>query len=470
MFKLRAFLAMSICIAAYAASATTYYVDYDAGSDENDGLSMSTAFKTVKHALDLGSDVLKDGEIVLKSGTHHLNGAPLVKNVYCTIRSETRNPADVTIDADGLSECARFVGSNGVKPKIPMRVIGITFRNGAKPTGNSSVACCLNIDGNVIASNCVITANIEAGETTLGYPPVYVKDALLVDCVVSNNAVRGNCSAVQLAADGRCRGCLLTDNRTTSNVGGPIYAPFGGEIIDTVVSNNVSLINAGVYGAPNLISGCTFVTNKISITQLRDTGVLTICNLKESRPGITVVTNCTIAGNYCESSSNPTCAGVRINGQSCLMVGCVVSNNVSRGNTGMDAQVTDGTAVTIAGCTFAGNAATTTSGGGAYLGTGVTVTNCAFIGNTANQAGGGVHGGASRWSIARSQTMLRMSVAAHASARMTTASPRSRARFSWTTRRMSRAAGFRWASSTRLLPTRTGMQPSQDAPFCKTGR
>lgn len=99
MFKLRAFLAMNICIAAYVASATTYYVDYDTGSDDNDGLSASTPFKTVKHALDLGSDVLKDGEIVLKSGTHHLNGAPLVKNVYCTIRSETRNPADVTIDA-----------------------------------------------------------------------------------------------------------------------------------------------------------------------------------------------------------------------------------------------------------------------------------------------------------------------------------------------------------------------------------
>ena len=220
MFKLRAFLAMSICIAACAAFATTYYVDYDAGSDANDGLSTSTPFKTIKHALDLGSDVLRDGEIVLKSGTHHLNGTPLVKNVYCTIRSETRNPADVTIDADGLSECARFVGSNGIKPKIPMRVIGITFRNGAKPTGNSSTACCLNIDSNVIASNCVITANIEAGETTLQYPPVYVSNALLVDCVVSNNAVRGNCSAVQLDATGSCRGCVLTDNRVTSNVGG----------------------------------------------------------------------------------------------------------------------------------------------------------------------------------------------------------------------------------------------------------
>ena len=392
MFKLRAFLAMNICIAACAASATTYYVDYDAGSDGNDGLSMSTAFKTVKHALDL--EGLKDDEIVLKSGTHHLNGAPLVKNVYCTIRGETGNPADVTIDADGLSECARFVGANGKRLGIPMRVIGITFRNGAAPTGNSSVACCLNIDGNVIASNCVVTANIEAGETALENPPVYVKDALLVDCVVSNNAVRGYCTAVQLGSTGIgiCRGCLLTDNRATSNVGGPIYAPAGGEIVDTVVSNNVSLINAGVYGAPNLISGCTFVTNQISITQRRETGVVTIRNLNASKPDITVITNCTIAGNYCASQSSPTCAGVRIDGQSCLMVDCVVSNNISRGNTGMDAQATDGETVTIAGCTFAGNTAKGTSCGGAYFGTGVTVTNCAFIGNTAPQGGGGVYG------------------------------------------------------------------------------
>jgi len=49
-------------------------------------------------AADLG-----DSEIVVQRGTYKLGGTPIVKNAYCTLRGETGNPADVVIDAEGLS-------------------------------------------------------------------------------------------------------------------------------------------------------------------------------------------------------------------------------------------------------------------------------------------------------------------------------------------------------------------------------
>ena len=389
---LKTVLFAGLALAANGVFADTWYVDDAAGSDSNDG-SEGAPFKTIGKAFDLGSDVLKDGHVVVKPGRYHLNGTPLVKNLYCTLRSESGNPADTIIDADGLSECARFVGANGEKFKKPMRVIGFTFTNGAKPVGNASVACCLNVDSNVIVSNCVVTGNIDTDGKVLKYPPVFIKNAQMVSCTISNNAVSGDASAVQLASNGVFCSGVIVNNTVNTGIGAPVYAYTGGFLEDTVVSNNVAPVNTGLVGTPQEVSGCLFASNLCTIGSVRDCGTVSIFDYAEKgRPEVSLITNCTVAGNYVSNPGLATCAGVRIREQPCVMVDCVVSNNFSRRYTGVYATANNGEHVLISGCVVAGNKAEADSGGGAYLGNGVTVTNSLFYGNTAHNVGGGILG------------------------------------------------------------------------------
>lgn len=392
--KIRTVLIVGAMLAAGGVSAATWYVDDANGNDSNDG-SASRPFKTIGKALDIESDVLKDGEIIVKPGRYHLNGTPLVKNRYCTLRSESGNPTDTIIDADGLSECARFVGADGEKLKKPMRVIGFTFTNGAKPKGNGSVACCLNADSNVIVSNCVVTGNIESEGKELKYPPVYVKKARMVDCVISNNVISGYASAVQLGTNGVFQSGLITENRVTTGIGAAVYAYTGGILENTVVSNNVSPVNSCLLGTPQMVSGCLFTDGLSTIGSVRICGAVSIYDYENKGcPDVCLLTNCTIRGNSVENSGYASCAGVRIDGVSCTLVDCVISNNISRQYTGIYAPDTDKN-VLISSCRIEGNSAVDASkgnGGGAYFGNGIVVTNSVFHMNSAEKVGGGVYG------------------------------------------------------------------------------
>jgi hypothetical protein len=95
---LKMMIGLALTVISMQSFSDVWYVDDANGDDSNDG-SVSRPFKTIGKALDIESDVLKDGVIIVKPGRYHLNGTPLVKNRYCTLRSESGNPANTIIDA-----------------------------------------------------------------------------------------------------------------------------------------------------------------------------------------------------------------------------------------------------------------------------------------------------------------------------------------------------------------------------------
>ena len=175
-------IGLALTVISMQSFSDVWYVDDATGSDSNDG-SESAPFKTIQRALDLGADILKDGEIVVAAGVYKLAGSPIHGNLYCKLRGATGEPLDTVIDAENLSECARFAGHDNKKPFV---VSGFTFKNGNNPTKEESTYCALSIVRNVVVSNCVVTS---CGSDQASLPPVFLSDAKMVCCVISNCAV-----------------------------------------------------------------------------------------------------------------------------------------------------------------------------------------------------------------------------------------------------------------------------------------
>ena len=388
---LKTVLLAGLAIAANGILADTWYVDDATGSDSNNG-SESAPFKTIQKALDLGSDTLKDGEIVVRKGTYKLGGNPIHGNLYCKLRGETDDPSDVVVDAENLSECARFAG---IERKPPFIVSGITFINGNKPKDTTAAYCALSVIKNVVVSNCVVTS---CGNVDVSKAPVSLSDAKMVQCVISNCVSLGRGSALRLGSDGVFEKGLITECQAPSGVYGAIFAQAGGILRDSVISNNTARLCPGVTGIPQEISGCLFIDNYAaydSNQNPKDGGALVIAEDSNSAtiPELCIISNCVVTGTVNEHPECVRGAGINIKDVSVLVVECTVSNNISKCYTGLYARRNDlSKTIEIVDCVFSDNEARSGDGGGAYLGNGVKVRGCTFSGNTASVAGGGVYG------------------------------------------------------------------------------
>ena len=388
---LKTILLAGLAIAANGVLADTWYVDDATGSDSNDG-SEGAPFKTIQKALDLGIDTLKDGEIVVRKGTYKLGGEPIHGNLYCTLRGETGNPADVVVDAENLSECARFAG---IDKKPPFIVSGITFVNGNKPKDSTAAYCALSVIKNVVVSNCVVAS---CGSADVSKAPVSLSDAKMAQCVISNCVSLGRGSALRLGSDGVFEKGLITGCRAPSGVYGAIFSQAGGVLRDSVISNNTARLCPGVTGVPQEISGCLFIDNYAAYDNTRnpkDGGALVIAEDSNSAtiPELCIISNCVVTGTVNEHPECVNGAGINIKDVSVQVVGCTVSNNISKCYTGLYARRNDlSKTIEIVDCVFSDNEAKSGDGGGAYLGNGVKVRGCTFSGNTASVAGGGVYG------------------------------------------------------------------------------
>ena len=388
---LKTVLFAGLALAANGVFADTWYVDDATGSDSNDG-SEGAPFKTIQKALDLGIDTLKDGEIVVRKGIYKLGGNPIHGNLYCKLRGETDDPADVVVDAENLSECARFAG---IDKKPPFIVSGITFVNGNKPTDSTATYCALSVVKNVVVSNCVVAS---CGSADVSKAPVSLSDAKMAQCVISNCVSLGRGSALRLGSDGVFEKGLITGCRAPSGVYGAIFSQAGGVLRDSVISNNTARLCPGVTGVPQEISGCLFIDNYAAYDNTKnpkDGGALVIAEDSNSAtiPELCIISNCVVTGTVNE---HPECvygAGINIKNVSVQVVGCTVSNNISKCYTGLYARKDDlSKTIEIVDCVFSDNEAKSGDGGGAYLGNGVKVRGCTFSGNTASVAGGGVYG------------------------------------------------------------------------------
>jgi len=105
----------ALCVAAailpMAAGAATYYVSPDGDDDNNNGKSWAAPFATIQKAM--SSANAWGGSIWISNGTYKIESelVLLTDSNGITIRSFSGDPADVTIDAQGLCRC--FNGSAG---------------------------------------------------------------------------------------------------------------------------------------------------------------------------------------------------------------------------------------------------------------------------------------------------------------------------------------------------------------------
>ena len=178
-------LVMSVALAMNA-SATTWYVADNGGSDSNSGKSQSSAFKTIQKAVDKsssGDTIIVDDGVYGKINLYRSNGLPIGK---LTIRSV--NGAAVTI-IDGQNSTCCQLGDEGV-------LEGFTLRNGSGhiySPGGSYFRGSASIYGTLrrcVVSECK-TPVVEAGAA---YDCIFFKNLSSSNAEMSGGAQLYNCT------------------------------------------------------------------------------------------------------------------------------------------------------------------------------------------------------------------------------------------------------------------------------------
>ena len=402
---LTVFGAMTAC----AAGAATTYVS-PAGDDAAAGTAGAP-----KRTIQLVLNNWKSGdELVLLPGTYNLQtqktessemaserGA-LHLNGKGVIRSSTGKPADVVIDGDGATECARFSGA--------LRVSGITFQNGGPGTADT-YGSNLSVQGaDVLVSNCVIRGT--APTSTLPAAGL-IANARITHCTFQDlkgapsDTTKRRTSALYLASSNVVESCQFVDCVMTNVTEQDELAALVNGSAGSTIRNCTFLRSAArplVLRGDAVVEGCSFLSNRVT----RSGGAI----YAYSDAGGAVVTNCVFDGNaatnyggaiaYATSKANP----VRI-------TDCVFTDNTA-GQAGGAISVgypyaTDAY-LYLDNSVFTNNAALTTTGSPRYQGGGAIhfrghidnndvnatcggeIVRCEFIGNRANGTDG--YGGA----------------------------------------------------------------------------
>jgi hypothetical protein len=308
-----------------AANAVTYYVATN-GDDGEDG-SSATPFATIARGVSeamASSDGSK--RVIVKSGTYKIDTAIEI-GAAMTIESETGDPADVTIDGQGVTPLVKWTGN------YQATLSGLTLTNGFCTTG---------------------------GLTSGG---VYLNGGTIRNCIIA--------------------GCRTSGSGTNPARGGGINAvAIGGvkstpSIIDTRISGNVVSNNCasgnykvsyggGIYLGESgcVLRGCTVEDN---VAWFYGEGAT------ESSP----TANCSMGGGI---ATDPY-------GCACEITDCIVRNNMatnasSNGQAGRGGGIAAGAGTVISNCLVYGNCASSQGGGIAV--SGATITHCTITNNAVN--------------------------------------------------------------------------------------
>lgn len=230
------------------------YVDAARSSDSGNGLSWSTAKKTIQAAVNVAA---ADGVILVRDGTY----APFsTSDKAVTIRSV--NGADKTIiDGNGASRCADL-GSGAGENRT--RLEGFTLTNGSVGSGELGGG----VRGGTL-DRCRIVGNAAAsGGGAYG--------SHLMNCLVT-----GNTAGTDAAGAVACHlfGCTVMDNRLVGG-GSAVAGVRGGMMANTIVWNNTTASGAVNNWQSCVAERCCTIpladglANIVSDPQLTQTGSL----------------------------------------------------------------------------------------------------------------------------------------------------------------------------------------------------
>jgi hypothetical protein len=282
-----------------ALASSKWYVDGVHGSDNNDCRSRQHACKTISNALSL---TLPGDVIFVAPATYH-------ETLFIYFNLEIIGSAAKTtiVDGGGVNSQVVVVGS---EPKVPVKLSGMTFRNGAGQEDGGGIYNCF---GTLTVVDSIITGNkITNGNGSFGY------GAGIYNCPSStltliNTTIRNNSALIGGAI---CNGGTLT-------------------IMDSTVSGNIARQHEG--GA------------------IANYGTLSI-------------TNSTFSGNIARSSLLGSLAGGILNGGLFQSAGTLeinnstLSGNVARGGKGGGIFNVKGSTVVLQNSIVANNTAGNCSG------------------------------------------------------------------------------------------------------------
>ena len=250
---------MTVVVSALCAAVAfgaDYYVDYANGLDEEGRGGLDAPFKTIAYAV--GKSVDND-TIYLAANTHQI-------------------AAEVVVD-----KAVRIVGLGDDRTKVILkrtascRILSIgnakaciaNLTLNANSSGNVGHGSCAYVASGTV-SNCVLR-----GCATGTRSCVYLEkeDAVLVDCQVSNNSCYDDTVTPGVwVKDGLVLRCVLKDNTSRKRGAGGWLNGANARLFDSVVENNTACLNwfhnggGGilVLNSGAVISNCVFRGNKVN--------------------------------------------------------------------------------------------------------------------------------------------------------------------------------------------------------------
>ena len=407
--NMKRILSLAICaIAAFSAAATTYYVDKENGSDDNDGKAPERAFKTANKGFStININENRGSELIIAPGEY-----PLTEAIGCNgggseskrshVRSSTDRPEDVVIYSDGTFECLRLGQF--------ITVSSITLSNGVNRAdcagGGIRFSNYAGDDYRIIVSNCIVTccSNVLGTGSNGGAAVAIYGRNLMIDSVIRDNTACADGGGVLMVNNNSYNGvprlerCRIERNVAAGKGGGVFVANVYGtnkhqsngeavELVDCEIIGNSAANGAGVHFATtNMtanLTGCV-ISNNTSATG--NSGGIRLENGANM-----VMRNCLVEGNAAGSG-----AGADVIGKSATAVTTLVcSNTVFRKNaargTGGGMRIINNYAIATCDDTFFRENSAATSGGGVYIsgqGKGF-FDNCRFDGNAATGTANG---------------------------------------------------------------------------------
>ena len=379
--------------------AMVWYVNATAAPGGN-GKSDSTAFKTLKEALDAAAE---DHTIIrIASGTY--TGTDNIGlNIDKKLSLEKYGDGEAIFDAQGLNRILTVnVGS--------VNISGLTFKNG-KYAGDGG-AIYFNASGKV--ENCNFINNNASGGHLPRYQggAIYFKfgaESYVTNCNFTGN-IADNGGAVDFEYESHLTNCNFVNNIAENSGAAVCIDATIGEISNCTFINNSCRIGGALYiGNSAEFTNCKFINNTAyngGAIQFMGDGKVTDCtfsnNMAENYGGAIrfyngnhfktyIVTNCNFTNNTAKQWGGAL--QFEYNGN---VTNCTFTNNKAAKNGGAIFIYMGNTEIT--GCNFTYNSLNSTGYGGAvYFETSGKVENCNFIKNTAllegtsRSAGGAIY-------------------------------------------------------------------------------
>jgi hypothetical protein len=246
--------AFFLVLAATAIASNTWYVDGVHGGDNNDCKSPQHACKTISNAISL---TLPGDTILVAPAVYH-------ESIFIpyTLKIIGSGATTTIVDGGGVNSQVVVVGS---EPKVPVRLSGMTFRNGAGQEDGGGIYNCF---GTLTVIDSIITGNkITDGNGSFGY------GAGIYNCPSStltliNTTIRNNSALIGGAI---CNGGTLTirDSTISGNIArqheGGAIANYGTlSITNSTFSGNIArssllgslaggILNGGLFQSPGTL-------------------------------------------------------------------------------------------------------------------------------------------------------------------------------------------------------------------------